>query len=515
MWAADVAIAADAEFVGGPSDPPADGFAPPRRALYGEPMRAIRPHVPDAGGGRSAVSRADAQATLGDSLISLQRRVGNRAVGRLLGRTAATGLIQRKVGWTDAVKDGYAWNSDEKQRGSIRRIPLEDLTVGLPKDVPITSLTPERSDHRAIVLLPMALDARLSVEYVIFLHGHTESSSTRPYAGWRAYQPPPPPRGRTPPPPTPPGRESKVEKWRHGIDATDVAPVRDVALDQAEDQLEASKLTQLVIILPQGALTSQFGDAGDKNFDAGDYVAKIADRLLTERCWLDAKGTAITDTAPTTARITMAGHSGAGATLSHMATESVRASLPPGAKGAPDPVPSSPLPSDLVIFDAINGSAQLDAVQKWTLMRLDEDLKVLIDGTKNEDAKLQYLHTAPKLRGFYTDLYQSPYEDLERTIRGWFKKHAGDLGQFARCLRANFMLTYVGGEHEELMRGKGSGTTRSAGILTALLDLHRAMPASAADCPKMPEELAEEERQRKIQERRDRAKGRVKAPAAP
>lgn len=477
-------------------------------------MRAIRPHVPDAVGGRSAGSRVDAQPTLDNSLMSLQRRVGNRAVARLLGRAAAAGVVQRKVGWTDAVKDGYAWNSDEKRRGNIRRIPLEDLTVGLPKDAPITSLTPERSDHRAIVLVPMALDATRNVEYVIFLHGHTESSSTRPYAGWRSYQPPPPPKGTGPPPPRAPGRESKVEKWRHGIDATDVAPVRDIALDQTEEQLEDSKLTQLVIILPQGALTSQFGDAGDKNFDAGDYVQKIADRLLAERRWWDAKRMAITDKAPTTGRITMAGHSGAGATLAHMATEAVRANLPADAKGARSPVPSSPLTGDLVIFDAINGGVQLDAIQKWTVMRLDEDLKVLIDSGKSETAKLHYLHTAPKLRGFYTDVYQSPYQDLEQTIRGWFKRHASDLGQFARCLRANFMLTYVGGEHEELMRGKGSGATRTAGILTALLDLHRPAPTSTADCPKMPEELEEEERQRKAQERKNRATGRVRTPAS-
>jgi hypothetical protein len=235
-------------------------------ALYGEAMRPRRPHVPDTGAGRSVARLAAAPATLGDSVIRLQRRVGNRAVGALLGRASAA-TAQRKVGWSDAVQDGYAWNADERQVGKIRRIPLEDLPVGLPTDVPIGSLTTERSDRRAIVLLPGALDARQDVEYVVFLHGHTGASSTRPYAGWRAYKPPPP-KG-PPPPPKKPGKESDLEKWRHGIDAHDVAPVRDVALDEAEKQLEESGLTQLVIVLPQGALTSQFGDAGDKNFDAG------------------------------------------------------------------------------------------------------------------------------------------------------------------------------------------------------------------------------------------------------
>jgi hypothetical protein len=66
------------------------------------------------------------------------------------------------------------------------------------------------------------------------------------------------------------------------------------------------------------------------------------------------------------------------------------------------------------------------------------------------------------------------------------------------------MLTFVGGEHEELMRGVGAGATRTGGILTALRDLHRTLPKSAADCPKMPEELEEEERRRQREPRKER-----------
>jgi hypothetical protein len=394
-------------------------------------------------------------------------------------------VLQRKVGWSDAVTDGYAWNKAERQVGNIRRIPLEDLPVGSPKDAPIKSLTPESSARRAIVLLPKALDAGQDVEYVVFLHGHTEDSGSRPFAGWRAYKPPPPPRGRKPPPPKDPKDETWVEKLRHGIDATDVAPVRDVALDEAEQQLEDSGLTQTVMILPQGGLTSEFGDTGDKSFDAGNYVDKIADRLLTEKCWLDAKGNAAT-AKPKRARITMAGHSGAGATFRNMIK---------GAAG------SSAIPGDLVIFDAINGDDQYKKIKGWMLDRLNADLAVLT-GSKTDDEKLKYLQTAPKLRGFWTDLYKDPYTKLEGEIRGWFKAHASELGPFARCLRQNFMLTYVGGQHERLMHGVGTGKTRQHGILEALKDLHRPLPKSPADCPKMPEELEEEERRRKLEERR-------------
>jgi hypothetical protein len=67
------------------------------------------------------------------------------------------------------------------------------------------------------------------------------------------------------------------------------------------------------------------------------------------------------------------------------------------------------------------------------------------------------------------------------------------------------MLTYVGGEHEELMHGVGAGATRTGGILTALRDLHRPPSKAAADCPEMPEELEEDERRRQRERRKQRA----------
>src|SRR5215216_3094194 len=118
-------------------------------------MRARVPHVPEPGGSRSAARQASAPATVRGSLLALHRHAGNRAVGGLL-RLASAPVLQRKVGWTDAVTDGYGWNAGERRVGTIRRIPLEELPVGLPKDAPIRTLTPETADRRAIVLLPQA-----------------------------------------------------------------------------------------------------------------------------------------------------------------------------------------------------------------------------------------------------------------------------------------------------------------------------------------------------------------------
>src|SRR4051794_19486008 len=441
-------------------------------------MRARRPPAPDAA--RAPARHAPPQPTLRGSLVGLHRSAGNRAVGRLVR------VLNRKVGWTDAVQDGYGWNAGGQKVGDIRRIPLEDLPVGAPKVAPIKNLTTESSARRAIVLLPKALDATQDVEYVVFLHGHTESSDTRPFAGWRAYKPPK----------RKPDDDPGTVRLRQGIDAHDVAPVRDVALDEAEQQLQDSGLKQTVMVLPQGGLYSQFGDAGDKSFDAGNYVDKVADRLLAEHCWLDAKGQPVT-AKPKCGRIAMAGHSGAGATFANMINAVA---------------PSSAIPSDLVIFDAINGDNQYKAIKGWMLNRLNTDLNVLTSN-KSDDDKLKHLQSAPKLRGFWTDLYKTPYTNLEKEIRGWFKAHASELGDFARCLRQNFMLTYVGGAHERLMHGVGSGKTRRHGILEALEDLHRPLPKSPADCPEMPEELEEQARQRKLEEQRERRRRRKAPPA--
>jgi hypothetical protein len=455
-------------------------------------MRAGREHVPH-GGERPTAAGAHPARDPASAMLRLQRSVGNRTAARLVGR-ASFPRLQRRVGWSGAVKDGYAWNAGERAVGKIRRIPLELADHGLKADAPIDSLTPERADHRAIVLVPAALDATQIVDFVVFLHGFTENATTRPYGGWRAFKPAPPPARAGRRPAVPPPVDPKLAKWRQGIDAKDVAPVRDVALDQAEQQLEDSGLTQVVMVLPQGGLTSQFGDVRD----IAAYVDAVAEELRADKVWLDAKG-APAKHAPTTGRITMAGHSGAGGSLGPMAENASVRLRHPGTKEAANPRALQPA-GDLVIFDAINGSTELQGYQDWVNARLDIDLRML-KSKADESAQLTYLEAAPKLRGYYTKGYQYYYGQLENTIRTWFKSNGAALGPIARCLRANFILTYVGGEHEELMRGGGAGATRTNGILDALRSLNRPQPKSAADCPLMPEELEEQERQRKREER--------------
>ena len=242
-------------------------------------------------------------------ILQLQGLAGNRAVTRL--------VLQRAVGWTDVSpegKKGYDWNSDERPVGKVRRIPLEGLKEGTgaslkPKEQKgwhdIPALSSEHAIGKAIVLVPEGLNAKDSIEVVVFLHGHTEGTH-RPFAGFRTLDK------------AVPGAGKHMQDLRRGIDAKDVAPVRDVALDQAEGQLEDSQEKQLVIVIPQGGLTSQFSKAGGKDFDARPYVNEIVTRLQTEKKWMDDTG-GVAAAAPSVTRIVMAGHSGAGAALSHMA----------------------------------------------------------------------------------------------------------------------------------------------------------------------------------------------------
>jgi hypothetical protein len=407
-------------------------------------------------------------------ILQLHRLAGNRAV---------TGLVlQRAVGWTDAstkVPGARKWNDDEHPVGRVRRIPLEGLKEGTgagmsPKEQKgwqdIPSLTSEKAIGKAIVLVPDDLDAGKSIEVVVFLHGHTEGTH-RPFGGYRTLDQ------------TVKGAGKKMQDLRRGIDPTDTAPVRDVALDQSAQQLEDSKEKQLVIVLPQGGLYSQFSKTGGKDFDAGPYVNEIVTRLQTEKRWKDDKG-GVAASAPSVTRIVMAGHSGAGAALSHMANADK-----PGVK----PGESSALPNDLVIYDAINGWGQRNAFEEWATRRLDEDLAILTDPTIDDKAKLVHLNTAPKLLGYTTDSYIDQYILLDKAIEAWFAKNKAALGQWAGCLRANFHLEYLDVHHEELMRGSSAAGPRPAGtgtILGAITALHT-RHTSAGACPAWPQSLQE------------------------
>ena len=343
----------------------------------------------------------------------------------------------------------------------------------------ITELSSESATGKAIVLVPDALDATGAIEVVVFLHGFTEGAF-RPYAGWRQLVDPKPKTAGL-------GKVlgsgsracARASTRRHRAGSRRRArPGRAAARgerpDAARDRAPAGR--------PEVAVRQ----GGGTDFDAGPYVSEIVTRLRTEKRWRDGSGQVV-DASPSVRRVTMAGHSGAGAALSNMTNEAVKA------KRGEKPGKSSALTGDLVIYDAINGS-QLGRFKQWARMRLDEDFAFLTDPSISDDAKLYHLQSAPKLRGFTTDTYISAYIELDDDIEDWFAKHSKKLGPWAPCLRANFALDFVDVSHEELMRGSLAGRPRAAGtgtILQAIRDLHPPRFMSPAACPAMPKTLRE------------------------
>jgi hypothetical protein len=428
---------------------------------------------PDAPAARRESAAA---APLHASVLNLHRSAGNRAVARLL---------QRQVGWTDASIKGRAWNKKEQAVGKIRRIPLEGLSEGLGRNARIPALSSEGAKGKAIVLVPEALDATKQIEIMVFLHGFTEDESIRPFAGWRALDN------------QPKGAGPQMTSWRRGLDAADLspgpadtAPVRDVALDQVEQQLEESGQKQLVIVLPQGGLTSQFDKKSAMAFDSKTYISKIVTRLQTEGVWMDAQGKAAKKE-PDISRVIMSGHSGAGAALSTAAK-------------------AGEITGDLVIYDAINGDGQLKLFKDWALTRLEEDLVaiklIVADKSKGEADVLKYLQGAKKLRGYTTDSYIGRYLKLDDAIQSWFDASKTELGTYAGCLRANYFFEYRHIEHEELMRGSVAVNKRAPGtgtVIDAIQALHAPQAKTAANCP-MPKSLRERWTEIKAQEKAEK-----------
>jgi hypothetical protein len=431
------------------------------------------------------------------SLMALQRAAGNQAVAGLLGTKV---VVQRDIGWSDASQEGYAWNAKDtkgkaprRDVGRIKRLPFEGLKVGLEtekasvwvpdsaeeterknKGLPdkqkkkktwhletestrIKSLSSESATDKAIAVVHSAIDPNQDVDVLIFLHGYTESAE-RPFAGWRTLSKD---AAKT--------KDKRLAALRKGDDAADVAPVRDVALDQAEQQMEESHGTQTIMVLPQGGLHSQFGPKGDYSFDASKYADAVVDRLVSET---------VLAKRPKIARVSMAGHSGAGSTLTRMAEQS--------ATNIKEGKPAT-ISGDLVLFDAIN-QGQAGSYADYAKARLDADLAVLQDHKVSDEAKLKYLGSAPKIRGYHTATYPYPdeYKNLQTAIDDWFVGKAAvlgpatDLEPLGPCLYANFYVKRAFDlDHEELMRGVHAGTARGTGegnILDALKALHAGAP---------------------------------------
>ncbi len=378
-----------------------------------------------AAGRPTPVRRAEAAADpLGSAhLPPVTRRTvatfaaaGNRALGLAL---------QRQPGWSDASTKGPAWNdATAKSVGGIRRLAVSGLPGGTAGTFRGTDSahTTEAADHRAIVLVPAGFDAKSAdpVEVLLYFHGHTESWRGQ-YAGWRQ---------RSYPDPKNPKKAG----------STSDDTVRDVALDQIEQQIENSGHRRMIGILPQGGEQSQFGDMSNATKYVDDVLAKTSKDFPKE---LPA--------APVSPRLIVAGHSGGG-----RAVRDILTSKTPPAQLA-----------GIILFDA-------ESCRQVITTRLGEDMTYLTDPAHTDQKT--YLAGRPPVRilarknhkygnmygPIFADSFKAAIADWQATLRtakvpkAERDRRLAALPPFIPDLQKLYALDLIDPttmEHEEIIRG--------------------------------------------------------------
>ena len=334
-------------------------------------------------------------------------------------------------GWSDADKRGSSWNSGEKDIGTMRRIPIEGLDIGKQSEDAAgnAALTEESAAGRAILVAPQGIKSTLPVDVMVHFHGYTETAN-RPYAGWR---------------------QNKT-----------TGAVRDVALDRVEQQLQAAQGEhQLVAILAQGGTRSEFGEGGGKYaLDPAGYARAVLDKATEIGAWGPHAPN------PDMGRTILSGHSGGAHTISHaLAAELVKPKK--GKKGskskgkAKTQAKGKSAFAEVVLFDAITGSGELDTFIEWVGARLDFDLAA-INAAPTPTAKSAYLASSTRFRGYYAS-YKAYYLTLKESIIAWFRKNYRELGPYAEELWTHYQVIDTGmsgSGHEYVMRGSAPGSKK-------------------------------------------------------
>ena len=243
-------------------------------------------------------------------------------------------IVRRAPGTGPGWKGASGLNAKETAVGTIRRVPIDSLDVGQQ-----TARTPS---GRAIVLIPSTFDATRPADVLVHLHGHN--------AGY----------------------------------TESAGNVRDVQLDNIEAQMEASKRTQMLGILPQGDVNSSFGQQrGAKVFDSDAFITAVLDTLVAIKA-ITAK--------PSVGQVMISGHSGAG--------ELINEKVLGGAPGSSLPSKVGTL-KEVALFDAINGKNEFEALQGFLRKMLANELGSLAALT-TVDEQLAFLKTSFRFRAYYS-----------------------------------------------------------------------------------------------------------------
>ncbi len=315
-------------------------------------------------------------------LATLQRQAGNRAVTRLVASVQRQPSIQKATDWT---------KPQTNVRGSgITRHEVHGLTFGQKGDFFVgkyeckdkdgnTKLcdsvekkkTKTSARKMAVVLVPDSFNPKNPIQVILHFHGWGFRPGDQ-YAGYRPRK--------------------------------DDDTVRDIALDHLEQQIGAvTGGTQIVAILAQGIGKSQFGEIPTFAY-VRDVLGKVFGNVPPFSVVLSA-------------------HSGGGSTVGEKlkageaeTADRSRLSTPPRAKQKG--VDDSLAPVDLIVlFEALNGKNDVDAVVTWVERQLQR-LKPELAKTPTEAATA--LAATPKLRGYFGSR-ASKYKTLYTTLHGEIK----------------------------------------------------------------------------------------------
>ena len=388
------------------------------------------------------------------AILELQQTAGNRATTALVRRSAA-GTVQRDH--SDATSGGATtktgvavpksgnWNAQDLVIGAVRRKPIEGLTTGNVRDDAklgdewggeglVATITAEksaakeagkstgkeagkeagRSTGKAIVLLPEPLGAGVkTVDVMIYLHGFGIGFRQRIHSRQKTIKVKV--RKKKGDKEEPKEREIQVDE--EGMEA---GTVRDIEVDHMEEQLEAVNAAAakeggrpMIAVMPQGTYT------------AGKDRPQFGEKFLSEAYLDDVWGKIPALKGVARGRAVLAGHSGAGGTLTPLLGRAVddKGQLKSAADAEAGGLPKNL--AEVVLFDALNSegfyAGQRDQVERWLIAQIRKDIRAMADPSVDRDA---YLRTQMvRFRGYYSkgSDYETRYKHLKENVAAALK----------------------------------------------------------------------------------------------
>lgn len=295
-------------------------------------------------------------------------------------------VLRMVAGWSDAPAGG--WNSGSRVVSDVNRVPLQGLTL-INQDPALDPATKESAAGRAILCVPSALDVSKPVDVLLHLHGQNIGYRQRIVSG-----------------------------------LPDAASVRDVLVDQIEDQL-AHLARSMVALLPQGTVTPSFGMSGASGFDCNTFL----DEALTA-----ATAAGVWTSEPSVSRVILSAHGAGGRTIGGLVGQ-------PGQPRVPHKIAA------LAFFGAINDQVDLKNITGYLIGKLNYDLLNIQNLDPNTSDQLTYLRSSMRFRGFYNPsdtIYADNYLTLRQSIIAWFAQNAdaigGDASDTYKALASNYEI---------------------------------------------------------------------------